>query len=243
MTILITGNFQQHSEAREVLADLEGSGFSVDQTTTFLVHPAPQAAVAAAQAAAPAPQAAKTEPESASESQSASEAESEATSEAESTSASEPEPDQAGAGAVSGGVMGGAIGVVVGIASLPLIGPGAAPLLAPGAALAATAIGAYVGSLYGALEGLQDHNDDPKPALAPDARERRRLARKPGMLVAVLANESAEQDIAIRILRHHGATDIERLEGVISAGAWTDFNPRLRLSLLADALSPALPLH
>jgi len=201
MTIIITGNFQQSTEARQVLSELEGSGFSVDQTTTFLVHPTETAALEQNSVVPARP-----------------------TVEDGHTAQ---EPDRAGAGAVSGSVVGSAIGIVAGVATIPLLGPGAA--------LAGTAIGAYVGSLYGALSSLEDRRDTQAESTLEDS-DHRRLARKPGMLVAVLANVSTEQDLAIRILRNHGATDIERLEGVISAGEWTDFNPRRPLKLLADTL-------
>lgn len=191
MTILITGNFQQHSEARQVLADLEGSGFSVDQTTSFLVHPAGRSALDPA-LVVPA----------------------RAGGEAAGTA---PEPDQPAVRAIA----------VAGAATLPL--PGA------GDARAASAIGAHAGAGYSSLSKLADR-DGPQAEVMPDHRAARGLARQPGMLVAVLANEPAEQDVAIRILRKHGATDIERLEGVISAGTWTGFNPSLQLNLLADAL-------
>ena len=53
------------------------------------------------------------------------------------------------------------------------------------------------------------------------------------MLVAVSAPASAQQDSAIGILRAHGATDIERSDGAIVAGDWTDFNPLTPLRLVA----------
>jgi hypothetical protein len=54
------------------------------------------------------------------------------------------------------------------------------------------------------------------------------------VLVAVCAPGSSEQGIAIRILRAHGAADIERTEGNIVAGEWTDFNPLTPLRPAAD---------
>lgn len=200
MTILITGNFPQLREAQRVLSELEGSGFSVDQTTRFRVHPVQPAALGQ-DAVVPA----------------------RPTVDAERTVK---EPDQAGAGALTGGIAGSAVGVAVGVATLPLLGPGAA--------LAATAIGAYAGSLYGALNRLEERDHHPAET-APAGRENARPTRPAGMRVAVLANESSEQDAAIRILRRHGATDIERLEGLISAGEWTDVSPRQRLQQASEA--------
>jgi len=119
---------------------------------------------------------------------------------------------------------GSASGAAVGLATLPVLGPGAA--------VAAAGVGAYAGSLYGAL----GNTDDKKNPKAPAAREELRRSeppRKPGMLVAASAPASAQQDAAIRILRARGATDIERTEGTIVAGNWTDFNPLKLLRLVA----------
>ena len=132
--------------------------------------------------------------------------------------------EQAGSGAVKGAAVGGFVGVAVGIATLPLLGPGAA--------IAAAGAGAYAGSLVGALNALQDKADD-VPMTSVTETKPSALRRKTGMLVAVRAPEAAQQDHAIAILRSHGAEDIERLEGSISAGDWTDFDPAKPLALLA----------
>ena len=135
-----------------------------------------------------------------------------------------PGTEHAAAGSASGAAVGGAIGVAVGLATLPVLGPGAA--------VAAAGVGAYAGSLYGALGNTDDKNN-PETQAAREARRRSKPPRKSGMLVAVSAPASAQEDAAIRILRAHGATDIERLEGSIVAGEWTDFNPLTPLRLVA----------
>ena len=120
------------------------------------------------------------------------------------------------AGSASGAAVGGAVGVAVGLVTLPVLGPGAA--------VAAAGVGAYAGSLYGALANTGDKNN-PETQAAREEPRRSEPPRKSGMLVAVSAPASAQQDTAIRILRAHGATDIERTEGTIVAGDWADFNP------------------
>ena len=135
-----------------------------------------------------------------------------------------PGTEHAGGGSASGAAVGGAIGVAVGLATLPVLGPGAA--------VAGAGAGAYVGSLYGALGNTDDKNNPETHADREDLRHSRQT-RKSGMLVAVSSPESAQQDTAIRILRAHGATDIDRPEGTIVAGDWTDFNPLTPLKLVA----------
>jgi hypothetical protein len=127
-----------------------------------------------------------------------------------------PGTEHAAAGSVTGAAVGGAIGVAVGLATLPLLGPGAA--------VAAAGVGAYTGSLCGAL-GRTDDKEMPASQGGRDEPPHSALPRKSGVLVAVAAPASAQQEAAIRILRAHGATDSERTEGNIIAGTWTDFDP------------------
>ena len=135
-----------------------------------------------------------------------------------------PGTEDAAGGSASGAAIGGAVGVAVGLATLPVLGPGAA--------VAAAGVGAYAGSLYGAL-GNTDDKKNPETQVAREELRRSRPPRKSGMLVAVSAPASVQQDAAIRILRAHGATDIERPEGTIVAGNWIDFNPLTPLRLVA----------
>ena len=134
-----------------------------------------------------------------------------------------PGTEDAAGGSASGAAIGGAVGVAVGLATLRC---------RPGAAVAAAGVGAYAGSLYGAL-GNTDDKKNPETQVAREELRRSRPPRKSGMLVAVSAPASVQQDAAIRILRAHGATDIERPEGTIVAGNWTDFNPLTPLRLVA----------
>lgn len=126
----------------------------------------------------------------------------------------------AGAGALAGATAGGGIGVLAGIATAPFLGPGAA--------IAGAAVGAYVGSLAGALE----QTSDPRQKARRDAPAEEAAPRRSGVLVAVQAMTSEEQTDAISALRAQGAHDIERAEGSIVDGDWSDFDP-LRPPVLA----------
>ena len=137
----------------------------------------------------------------------------------------------AGTGALAGATAGGGIGVLAGIVTAPFLGPGAA--------IAGAAVGAYVGSLVGALE----QTSDPRQTARPDAPAEEAAPRRSGVLVAVQAMTFEEQSNAIGALRAQGAQDIERAEGSIIDGDWSDFDP-LRPPVLVttqanmDRLSP-----
>lgn len=130
----------------------------------------------------------------------------------------------AAGGAAKGATMGAAAGATVGVITAPLLGPAAA--------VAALGIGAYAGSLYGTLsrlgsEDIPDQADDEAPSGSDDT------VRASGMWVAVSTPTAEAQQRAIGILRNAGATDIERAEGSISNGRWTDFDPESRLRPVA----------
>ena len=125
-------------------------------------------------------------------------------------------------GALSGAAVGGAVGVAVALAALPVLGPMVA--------VAALGVGAYGGSLYGALGSMEEA--DSKAVENSVMAMQNAQHRQSGTLVAVVANDEVQQDTAKRILHAHGAHDIEMCEGILSDGVWTDFNPRLPLRLL-----------
>ena len=125
-------------------------------------------------------------------------------------------------GAVAGATAGGAIGVLAGIATAPFLGPGAA--------LAGAAVGAYVGSLAGALDQTNTPRQRPTD---PNALAEEAPPRRSGVLVAVNVGSDEEQNDAVRVLRQQGAHDVERAEGTISGGDWSDFDP-LRPSVLVE---------
>jgi hypothetical protein len=124
------------------------------------------------------------------------------------------DPSAAGAGksaaatAVSAGAAAGAIGALGG----------------PVVALAAAAVGAYTGSLVGALSGLGDHDDEPQPA-----------ERRAGIMLSVRIAEPANEKRVIATLRAEGAADIEGAYGEWRDGGWSDFNPVAAPRLMESA--------
>jgi hypothetical protein len=120
---------------------------------------------------------------------------------------------RAGQGALRGSVIGGLVGLVAGAG-------GALLLDNTIVLLAATAVGAYVGSLVGTLSRLR--GGDKRRATV-----RHPIERPPGQMVAVRVDNPAAEQRAIAILTRHGARDIERAEGTWQAGDWKDFDPRI----------------
>jgi len=113
-------------------------------------------------------------------------------------------------GAVTGAVVGAAVGLGAGAAGMAATG------LGPAVAATATAVGAYTGSLIGALNKTGDEESS-----QPDA-----PVRHAGTMVAINASDESGQQRACDILRAHGARQIERAEGEWQDGRWVDFDPR-----------------
>ena len=134
-----------------------------------------------------------------------------------------PGTENAGEGSAVSAVVGGAVGLPVGLATLPVLGPAAA--------LAGAGVGAYTGSFVGALGAIDDENNPATTAVHAEVRHRKPI-RKSGMLVAVSAISSVQQDTAIRVMRQFRASDLERAEGNIVASDWTDFSPMTPLNLI-----------
>jgi hypothetical protein len=132
------------------------------------------------------------------------------------------EAPEAAEGALSGAAVGGAIGVAVALVALPVVGP----------IVAATAlgVGAYGGSLYGALGSMAPAES--KETAQSTAAAQSPKFRQPGTLVAVVAHNEVQQDTAKRILHSHGAIDIELCNGTLQNGQWLDFNLNLPLQLV-----------
>ena len=70
-------------------------------------------------------------------------------------------------------------------------------------------MGAYVGSLVGALGSMGD-----RPV----------TLRKSGYLAAVQVDDASEELSAVQVLHAAGASDIERAQGHWEAGEWSDFD-------------------
>lgn len=137
--------------------------------------------------------------------------------------AGEPKPveDDAVTGAATGVLAGGALGGAAGLAAslLGLAIPGVGPILAAGpiaAALAGAGAGAVAGGLIGALVDLGV--DETQAEFYAEA------VRRGAALVTVRADES-RVDEAERILREHGAFDIEDRAVRWHSEGWIGYNP------------------
>lgn len=116
-----------------------------------------------------------------------------------------------------GVAVGAAAGAAVGVATTPVLGP-----LGP---VTGGLLGAHVGGLVGGLSQMKErgdtgeHNEDPENATP---------LRKSGLMLAIdvgVHGGHEYEDRAINVLRSLGASDIERAEGTIVDGDWTDFDP------------------
>lgn len=125
--------------------------------------------------------------------------------------AESPGSRQSDTGALKGAAVGGAAGLAAGVA--------AAAALGPIAVLAGLGVGAYTGSLAGALSksGKKPEHQAGEPK-KPEPRDA-------GMMVAVRISERASEQRTLDVLKRHGAHDIERAEGTWRHGKWEDFDP------------------
>lgn len=127
------------------------------------------------------------------------------------------EASGAAKGALTGGALGGAAGLAVALMGLAI--PGVGPILAAGpiaAALAGAGAGAVAGGLIGGLTDLGVPESD--------AEYYAEAVRRGGALVTVRADESRADQVD-RIMRDHGAFDIEdRVEQWKRTG-WKRYNP------------------
>jgi hypothetical protein len=120
--------------------------------------------------------------------------------------AKDPGARQGAGGALTGAAIGGAAGAVAGVA--------AAGALGPLAAVATTAIGAYAGSLAGALDRMHDTRHSGAPP-----------ARPAGVMVIARVDSDAQRDAVVEAFRNHRARSIEQAEGRWGHGTWADFDP------------------
>ena len=122
------------------------------------------------------------------------------------------------AGVLEGAATGGAVGLALGAATAPLTGP-VGPIVGG-------LVGAHVGSLF-SFSKMKDGGE------AEAGGENLREPRKPGMLLAVALDDSAQERRAIEVLRALGAHHLERAEGTIAEGDWVDFDPLSMPSIIA----------
>lgn len=85
--------------------------------------------------------------------------------------------------------------------------------------VAGFAVGAYAGSLVGALSRMK-HGDRHKATSAHP------VERPAGQMVAICVDRPGTEPRAIETLTRYGARDIERTEGAWREGEWKDFSPR-----------------
>jgi hypothetical protein len=116
----------------------------------------------------------------------------------------------AAGGALAAGLAAGAVGALGG----PVI------------ALAAAGVGAYSGSLLGAVNGLGDNGNAETQARRPA-----------GVMLSVRIASPAQERLVIHALRKGLASDIEQAAGTWADGDWTDFDPVAAPRLVGSAAS------
>jgi hypothetical protein len=85
--------------------------------------------------------------------------------------------------------------------------------------LAALGVGAYTGSLAGALsKSGRSAERDAGQTTKPEP-------RRAGMVVAIRVSDPTSEARATQVLQHHGARDIEHAQGTWRNGKWEDFDP------------------
>ena len=118
-----------------------------------------------------------------------------------------------GSGAVIGALTGAAIGLGAGVIAYFLLDQYLV-------IVALIAVGAYVGSLIGAMSRM-------RPGSLRRATVEHPVERPSGLMVAIKVDRQGSEPRAIETLQRYGARDIERTEGVWEAGDWKDFDPRV----------------
>ena len=113
-------------------------------------------------------------------------------------------------GVVEGAATGGAIGAAVGAATAIATGP-AGPIVG-------ALVGAHVGSLF-SLSKMKDAGE------GEEGGGNQIEPRKAGMIVAVALDAPDQEARALDVLRKLGSHHIERANGTIAAGDWSDFDP------------------
>lgn len=115
-------------------------------------------------------------------------------------------------GVVEGVAAGGAVGAAIGAATSVVTGP-----IGP---VVGGLVGAHVGSLY-SLTKMKEKGETEEGGRGGNLR----TPRKAGMVVAVAFEQPDEERRALEVLQRLGSEQIERAEGTIQNGDWTDFDP------------------
>ena len=114
-------------------------------------------------------------------------------------------------GVIEGAAAGGAVGAAIGLATAGVTGP-VGPVVGG-------LVGAHVGSLF-SLSKMKEAGESER-----GGSENLHEPRKPGMLVAVAAERPGDEEKALEVLHRLGSDHIERADGTIVNGDWTDFDP------------------
>lgn len=117
-------------------------------------------------------------------------------------------------GAGTGAAVGGILGLVAGAASLAI--PGIGPIIAAGpiaSALAGAGIGAAAGGIIGALANLGVPEEE--------AHYYAEGVRRGGTLITVRAENDQSAECAARVMREHGAVDIEKRAAQWKEKGWS----------------------
>jgi hypothetical protein len=113
-------------------------------------------------------------------------------------------------------------GVAMGAVAGAAVGATVAPFLGPVGAVTGGLVGAHVGGLAGSMSKMKEPGDT-----GDDVQDEENAApvRHSGMLVAIGVADQQDEDRAINVLRSLGAGDIERAQGTLVDGDWSDFDP------------------
>ncbi len=123
-----------------------------------------------------------------------------------------PGAKESGVGVLQGELTGGAVGAAIGAVTSVVTGP-AGPIVGG-------LVGAHVGSLY-SLSKMKEAGESERDGDSANEAE----PRLAGMLVAVALEEPDQEARALEVLRELGSHHIERAQGTIENGDWTDFDP------------------
>ena len=118
-------------------------------------------------------------------------------------------------GAAKGAALGGAAGLAIGAATAVVV-----PIAGAAIALAGTGVGAYIGSLMGAMTQTRD------PELSESTREHP-VEPQGGVRIAVNIERPGTKAQALDILRRAGAEELAEAEGEWRDRQWKDFDPRV----------------
>ncbi len=123
----------------------------------------------------------------------------------------DPQATRASVGAGKGGGIGAVLGAVAGVALFRVFSESFLILIV------AAGVGAYIGSLIGAMTHTSGGGRVPDHAVPHESRDS-------GVLVAVHVNPDTQQTAA-RVLREVGSVEIEGTHGRWRHGRWADFDP------------------